>query len=69
MCAPPQMKIFGPGRDEVTGLEDTAYREASRYVLHTKFYYGDHIKKNDMGGAYGTCGGEERCIQGSDGET
>ena len=29
---------------------------------------GDHIKKNEMGGACGTCGGQERCVQGFGGE-
>ena len=30
---------------------------------------GDCIKKNEMYGACGSCGGEERCIQGFGGET
>jgi len=30
---------------------------------------GDRIKKNEMGGACGRCGGEEKCIQGFGGET
>jgi len=29
-----------------------------------KYYSGDQIKKNEIGGACGTCGGKERCIQG-----
>jgi hypothetical protein len=29
----------------------------------------DHIKKNDMGAACSAYGGQERCIQGSGGET
>jgi len=32
--------------------------------LLTKYYSGDQIKKNEMGWACGTNGGEERCIQG-----
>ena len=37
-------------------------------VLLTK-YSGDEIKKNEMGGLYGTYVGEKRCIQGFVGET
>ena len=35
----------------------------------TPHQMGDQVKKNEMGGARGTYGGEERCIQGADGET
>jgi hypothetical protein len=38
------------------------------YILK-QYYSGDQIKKNEMGGAWGTCGGEERCMQGFDVET
>jgi hypothetical protein len=37
-------------------------------VLVTK-YPGEHIKKNEMGRACGTCRREERCIQDLGGET
>jgi hypothetical protein len=33
-------------------------------VLLTKHYSGDQIKKIEMGGACGTYGEEERCMQG-----
>jgi hypothetical protein len=33
-------------------------------VLYTKYYSGDKIKKNEMGGTHSTYGGEERCIRG-----
>jgi hypothetical protein len=33
-----------------------------------QIYPGNHIGKNDMGGACSTNGGEERCIQGFGGE-
>ena len=38
-------------------------------VLLTKYYSGNQIRKNEMDGARGTYGGEERCIQGFGGET
>jgi hypothetical protein len=39
-------------------------------TLLIKYYSGDHIKKNEMGGACGTYGGgKESCIQGHVGET
>ena len=35
----------------------------------SRYCPGDHIKKNEMGGACSTYGGEEMCIQGFGGET
>jgi hypothetical protein len=32
--------------------------------LYSKYYSGEKIKKNEMGWACGTCGGEARCIEG-----
>ena len=37
--------------------------------MQTQYCLGDKIEKNDMGGACSVCGGEERNIQGFDGET
>jgi hypothetical protein len=34
-----------------------------------KYYSDDQIKKNEMGGAFGMHGGEERCTQELGGET
>jgi hypothetical protein len=34
-----------------------------------KYYSGDQIKKNEMGGACSTYGGDEKCILGFDVET
>jgi hypothetical protein len=35
----------------------------------TKYYLGDQIKKNEVGGACSTYGGEARCIQDFGGDT
>jgi hypothetical protein len=32
-------------------------------VLITKYYSGNQIEKNEMGGACSTYGGKDRCIQ------
>jgi hypothetical protein len=39
------------------------------FVLLTKYHSGDKVKKTEMGRTCGTYGGEERCIQGFNGET
>jgi hypothetical protein len=40
-------------------------------MIHTphQINLGDQIKKNGMGGACSMYGGQERCIQGFDGQT
>ena len=38
------------------------------FVL-AQYYSGDQIDRNEIGGAYSTYGGEERCIKGFGGET
>jgi hypothetical protein len=38
------------------------------YVLLTKYYSGNQIKKNEMEGACGTYGGQEGCMQGFGGK-
>jgi hypothetical protein len=35
----------------------------------TRYQLDDQIKESEMGGARGTFGGEERCIEGLGGET
>ena len=34
-----------------------------------RYYSGDQIKKNEMGGSCDTYGGEDKCVQGFGGET
>jgi hypothetical protein len=61
-------RIFESKMDEVTG----EWRKLHNEELHnlcTKYYSGDQIKKNEMGGACNTCLKEERCIYGFGGET
>jgi len=55
-------RSLGPDRDEVTGTGKD-YVPRSRSAFFTKEYLGKRIKKNEIGGACGTCGGEEGCIQ------
>jgi hypothetical protein len=38
------------------GLEKTALQGASRFVMLTKYYSSDKIKKNEMAWACSTCG-------------
>jgi hypothetical protein len=48
-------KIFGPKKDEVTGELWLLHNEELYYL----YYSGDKTKKNEMGWACGTYGGEE----------
>jgi len=43
-------------------VEKTTYGGASWSVLLAKYYSGNQIKKNDMGGKYESVHGEERCV-------
>ena len=63
-------RIFGPKRDEVRGeWRKILNEELNGPVLLPRYHLGDQIEKTEMGGACSTFGGEERCIQGFDGET
>jgi hypothetical protein len=53
-------KIFGLKR----GMRRTTQRTALGSVLLTKYYSGDEIKNNEIGGAYSMYGRQERCKQG-----
>jgi len=62
-------RIYGPKRDEVTGKWRRLGKEELNEINSSADYSGDRIKKNEMGGACNTYGGEQRCIQSFDGET
>jgi hypothetical protein len=44
-------------------MEKTTYRGALYPALLAKYYLGDKIKKNEIGGTYSMYGREERCRQ------
>jgi hypothetical protein len=52
-------KIFGPRRHRVIG----------EWRRLPENFNSDQIKNAEMGGASGSCRGEQRCMQGSAGET
>jgi hypothetical protein len=52
-------RIFGPKRGKVR----RDWRKLRNEGLLTKYYLGDQIETNEMGGACSTYGREERCIQ------
>jgi hypothetical protein len=60
-------KISGSKRDEVTGSGKDYITRSFIICSPQQILFGDHIK-NEMGGACGMYGGEERCAQGFGGE-
>jgi hypothetical protein len=54
-------KVFGHKREEVT--EEWSRLHNEELCDLTKYYPGNQIKKNEIGGARGTYGLQERCIQ------
>jgi hypothetical protein len=54
-------EIFGPKREEVTEDGRKLNNEGSHDV-YLKYYSGDQIKENEIGGACGKYRGEEKCI-------
>ena len=60
-------RIFEPNREGVTGEWRKLHNEELNGL--TQYCAGDKIEKKEMGGAYGTYGGRERCAQGFGGET
>jgi hypothetical protein len=63
-------RIFGPKRDEVT-VEWRRLHYKGVYAVYSSpnIFRVIQVKKTEMGRTCGTCGGEERCIQGFSGET
>jgi hypothetical protein len=63
-------RICGPERDEIKmEWRKLHNEELNDHVLLTKYYSGDRVEKTEMGDVCSTYGGEERHIQGFDGET
>jgi hypothetical protein len=53
-------RIFGDKRDEAIGDCRKLY---SIVVFFTKYYYGNQIKKTEIGGLCSTHGGDEKCLK------
>jgi hypothetical protein len=56
-------RIFGPKRDEVTGGWRKLHNEELHGLYSLPSIVSDQSKENEMGGASGTHGGGEGCIQ------
>ena len=59
-------RIFGPKRDEVTGVMGKKKLHNTTVII---YYWSDEIKQVKMGWACGTYGGEAKCVQSFDEET
>jgi len=58
-------EIFGPKRDGVTGVVESSTKRGSLCpVLLIKYYSGDQIKKNEIGGERGTYKDREGAYRG-----
>jgi hypothetical protein len=53
----------------MSGENYTYNEELNDLYSSQKYYSGDNIEKNEMGGTCSRCGGEERFVQGFGGET
>ena len=63
-------RLFEPKTDEVTGeWRKLHLEELNDLYSQAQYCSGDPIEKNEIGGACGTYGGGERCIQGFGRET
>jgi hypothetical protein len=62
-------RIFGPKRDAETLNGENFIRSSFVICTITKYYSDYQIEIYEMGGACGTCGGQETCIQVFGGET
>jgi hypothetical protein len=57
-------RLFGPKRDEVSGeWRKLRNEELNNLYCSLNIVSGDQFKKNAMGGARSTHGGEKSCIQ------
>jgi hypothetical protein len=63
-----QRRIFGPKRDEVTGVWKTLHNE-EHDLYSPNIIWVSKIEKKETGGEWSTYGGKKRCIQEFGGET
>jgi hypothetical protein len=62
-------RIFEPKKDEITAEWRNYIMRSLMISTPQKYYSGDQIEKNEIGGAYSTCGEGGRRIQGFGKET
>jgi hypothetical protein len=62
-------RIFGPKRDEITREWIKVHNVELQDPSSSPILFGDKIKKNEVGGACSTYGGEESRVQGLGGKT
>jgi hypothetical protein len=55
-------RIFGPKREEVAGGWRRLHNEELHILYFTKYYSGDQIKEEEMGGSYSMHRRDEKCI-------
>jgi hypothetical protein len=57
-------RIFGPKREEVAGGSKKLHNEELHNLnASLKYYKGDKIKEDEMGGAGSTHGIDEKCVE------
>jgi hypothetical protein len=44
-------------------MEKITQQGDSQFVIYTRYYKGDQIKKDEMGGASSTHGRDKKCVQ------
>jgi hypothetical protein len=64
VCEQDAEENIGPKREELArGCGSLHNEELHNFVSFVKYYYGDQIKGDEMGGACSTYGRDEKCIR------